>query len=81
MAVEWAFVDYCGGGIDKLDLEEDDYRLELCDYGCSGDDDDVRHGPYLTFDAEGESSTLSLEHTGRIVKWLALWQDKHASHG
>lgn len=70
----------CGGVIKPLDLDGGEaYRFELRDYGCGGGEEGIS-GPYLTFEAEDESATLSLEHTRLITTWLALWNNAHMPH-
>lgn len=63
------------GCIKRLELEHERYRLELNDYGCDGDED--YDGPYLTFEAEDESATLSRDHADQLTTWLFKWWGAH----
>lgn len=63
------------GCIKRLELEHEDYRLELNDCGCDGDDE--TDGPYLTFEAEDESATLSRDHVKQLFVWLLDWHCAH----
>lgn len=65
--------------VKTMELEGENYRLELMDSGC-GYEEEPEYGPSLTFEAEDESAGLSQEHTEKVVAWLIEWQFSHRPH-